>query len=152
MLGTVLLGIQHVALIVADVDRSLHFYRDQLGLEEIPRPETFAFAGAWVRAGQQELHLIGADDTTSEPGWPDPGPSVRAGLAAHLAIEVDELDREIQRLEVNGVALVAGPLLRGDGVVQIYVRDPDAHLVELFAHTDADQGAAEIRAPVRRSS
>jgi catechol 2,3-dioxygenase-like lactoylglutathione lyase family enzyme len=151
MLAAVLLGIQHVALVVADVDRSRRFYCDQLGLEEIPRPGTFAFAGAWVRAGRQELHLIGAGDTTSEPGWADPGPSVQAGLAAHLAIEVDDLDVERERLEANGVGIVAGPLQRGDGVVQVYVRDPDGHLVEVFAHTDADQSAAEARVPVRRS-
>ena len=151
MLAAVLLGIQHLALIVADVDRSRRFYGEQLGMEEIPRPEIFTFTGAWFRAGGQELHLIGAADTTSAAGWPDPGPSAHSGLAGHLAIEVDDLDAERARLETNRVSVFAGPLKRGDGVVQLYVHDPDGHLVELFAHTGADQREAELRAPVRRA-
>ena len=41
----------------------------------------FTFSGAWYRAGDQEIHLIAAHDTTCEPGWKDPGPGAQAGLA-----------------------------------------------------------------------
>ncbi|MEP6893954.1 MAG: VOC family protein [Gaiellaceae bacterium] len=144
-----LIGIQHVALIVGDLDASQRFYGEQLGMEELERPTNFTFSGAWYRAGGQEIHLIAAHDTTCEPGWKDPGPGAQAGLAVHLAFEVDDLDAERERLQSQGVELFAGPLERGDGVVQFYVRDPDAHLVELFERTGADQSAASERAPTR---
>ena len=51
--------LNHVALHVADVDKSCAFYRDVLQLEPMPRPN-FDFPGAWFRLGaDQELHLIG---------------------------------------------------------------------------------------------
>jgi catechol 2,3-dioxygenase-like lactoylglutathione lyase family enzyme len=148
----VLIGIQHVALVVSDLQRSRRFYGEQLGMEELQRPQNFTFAGAWYRAGGQEIHLIVAGDTTSEAGWKDPGPGARAGLAVHLAIEVDDLEAEQVRLESGGVGVFAGPLQRGDGVVQFYVEDPDGHLVELFVRTGADQSSAPLRAPVRETA
>ena len=48
--------LNHVAIHVADVERSLVFYRDVLRLEPIPRP-AFTFPGAWFQLGiDQELH------------------------------------------------------------------------------------------------
>jgi glutamate racemase len=53
------LQLNHVALHVKDIERSIVFYRDVLKLEPIPRP-AFTFPGAWFRLGlDQELHLIG---------------------------------------------------------------------------------------------
>ncbi len=144
-----LIGIQHVALVVSDLDSSKRFYAEQIGMEELQRPPNFAFAGAWFRAGGQEIHLIVAGDTTSEPGWKGPGLGAQAGLAVHLAIEVDDLEAERARLESVGIDVFAGPLERGDGVVQFYVKDPDGHLVELFERTGADQSNAAERTPIR---
>ena len=57
--GMKILELNHVAIHVADVERSSAFYRDVLRLEMIPRP-AFDFPGAWFRLGAaQELHLIG---------------------------------------------------------------------------------------------
>ena len=142
-------GVQHCALVVGDLERSRWFYGEALGMDEIPRPSNFTFAGAWFRAGGQELHLIAAHDTTSPAGWQDPGPSALAGLAAHVALEVDDLDGAAERIALHGVDVFAGPMKRGDGVVQFYVRDPDAHLIELFERTGQDQRSAAERAPVR---
>src|SRR5579885_1873325 len=50
--------IHHVSLNVRDLERSRAFYREILGLREIPRPP-FSFPGAWFAAGDsQQLHLI----------------------------------------------------------------------------------------------
>ena len=147
--NAVLIGIQHIALIVADLGAAKRFYGEQLGMEELERPTNFTFSGAWYRAGDQEIHLIAAHDTTCEPGWKDPGPGAQAGLAVHLAFEVDDLDAERERLQLQGIELFAGPFERGDGVVQFYVKDPDGHLVELFERTEADQSGARERTPVR---
>src|SRR5437660_3093429 len=56
--------LDHVALLVKDVERSRRFYVQLLGMEEHPRPSNFDFPGAWLRKGSAEIHLIGED----EPG------------------------------------------------------------------------------------
>ena len=144
-----LLGIQHCALVVSDLERSRRFYGGAAGMEEIERPSNFTFGGAWFRAGGQELHLILASDTTSPAGWQEPGRSALTGLAGHVALEVDDLAAARARLDEHGVELFTGPLVRGDGIVQLYVRDPDGHLIELFERTGDDQSGAAERAPVR---
>jgi catechol 2,3-dioxygenase-like lactoylglutathione lyase family enzyme len=145
----VLRGIQHCALVVSDLERSRRFYGEVLGLEEVPRPSSFAFAGAWFRAGADEIHLIAAADTTSPPGGHEPGRSLQAGLATHLAFEVDDLAGMRERLAGHGVEPASGPMPRGDGVVQFFVRDPDGFVVEFFERTGEDQSAAPARAAVR---
>jgi catechol 2,3-dioxygenase-like lactoylglutathione lyase family enzyme len=141
--------IQHAGLVVSDLDRSRRFYADALGLEEVPRPPNFRFAGAWFRAGETEIHLLSEADTTGAAGQGDPGAGAALGLASHLAFEVDDLDVSCARLGEQGVPLVGGPLPRGDGFVQIFFRDPDGYLLELFQWTGEDQRGAPVRGPVR---
>ena len=38
---------------------------------------------------------------------------------------------------------------RGDGVTQVFFRDPDGYVLELFQWTDEDQSGAPERSPVR---
>jgi catechol 2,3-dioxygenase-like lactoylglutathione lyase family enzyme len=142
-------GLQHCGLIVADLERSRRFYRDALGLEEVPRPPNFTFAGTWFRFGETEIHLLAESDTTGRAGAPDPGPSGAYGLVNHLAFEVDGLATAVSRLQQHGVALIGGPMPRGDGYEQVFFRDPDGHVLELFEATGEDQSGAPERAPVR---
>ena len=141
--------VQHVGLVVSDVERSRRFYHDALGLEEVPRPPNFTFGGAWFRFGDDEIHLLAEADTTGAAGVGDPGRGVAYGLATHLAFEVDDLDAACARLEENAVALVGGPMARGDGVTQVFFRDPDGYVLEFFQWTNEDQSDAPSRAPVR---
>lgn len=142
-------GIQHCAVVVDDLAAARRFYGDALGMDEVPRPESFTFEGAWYRAGDDEIHLIAAKETTCPPGLPDPGRGVQTGMATHFAFEVDSVDAMVARLAEHDVVPTAGPMARGDGVLQVYVHDPDGYLVELFQVTGADQSGAPERAPVR---
>jgi catechol 2,3-dioxygenase-like lactoylglutathione lyase family enzyme len=142
-------GLQHCGLIVADLQRSRRFYAEALGLEEVPRPSNFTFAGAWFRFGETEIHLLAEADTTGRAGAPDPGPSGAYGLVNHIAFETDDLQSAVSRLQEHGVPLIGGPMPRGDGYEQVFFRDPDGHVLELFEWTDADQSDAPERAPVR---
>ncbi len=141
--------LQHCGLVVSDLDRSRHFYAEALGLEEVPRPSNFTFAGAWFRAGEDEIHLLAEADTTGRAGGGDPGPSAAYGLSSHLAFEVDDLAAACARLEENGVALIGGPMPRGDGFVQVFFRDPDGYVLEFFQRTGEDQSDAPARVPIR---
>ena len=139
--------IQHVGLVVSDLERSRGFYRDALGLEEVPRPASFAFDGAWFRFGGTEIHLLSEAHTTGGAGQGDAGPGVALGLTQHLAFEVDDLGEACERLATVGVSLDGGPMPRGDGVVQVFFRDPDGYVLELFQRTEEDQSDAPARRP-----
>ena len=112
--------LDHVALHVADVERSCRFYADVLRLEPIPRP-AFTFPGAWFRLGQtQELHLIGQRDA----------PVHSHNRGNHFALLVDDMDAWEEHLRGKGIAYHPRRL-RPDGALQIYVVDPDGHYIEL---------------------
>lgn len=141
--------LQHCGLVVSDLERSRRFYTEALGFEEVPRPSNFTFAGAWFRLGDDEIHLLAEADTTGGAGQGDPGPGAVQGLSTHLALEVDDLDGACARLERAGVPLIGGPMPRGDGVVQVFFRDPDGYVLELFQWTADDQSDAPERSPIR---
>jgi len=111
--------LNHVAIHVEDVEMISRFYADVLGLEPMPRP-AFTFPGAWFRIGvDQELHLIGREPETHSP------PRER-----HYALLVDSIEAAASRLREHRLTF-DGPRERPDGAMQIFVRDPDGHVVEL---------------------
>ena len=141
--------LQHVGLVVRDLDSSRRFYAGALGLEEVPRPSNFTFDGAWFRFGGTEIHLLAEAHTTGGAGQGDAGTGADRGLTHHLACEVDDLQAARSRLAAHGVELEGGPMPRGDGVTQVFFRDPDGYVLELFQWTNEDQSDAPAREPVR---
>ncbi|MCI0745089.1 MAG: VOC family protein [Verrucomicrobia subdivision 3 bacterium] len=116
------LELNHVAIVTSDVEKSCRFYRDVLRLEQIPRP-AFSFPGAWFRLGAaQELHIIGGEGIE---------PAVPRARGNHFALRVDDLEVWRQYVQKFGV-IVRGPITRPDGALQLFIADPDGHLVELF--------------------
>lgn len=118
-------ALNHVSVIASDLERSVRFYEDVLGLERIPTPN-FGFPVQWLRAGALQLHLF------ERPG--------QAPSHAHFALEVDDPRAAYERAKAEGVldhdtfgnCMYELP----DGGIQIYVRDPAGNLVELD-HPDA---------------
>jgi catechol 2,3-dioxygenase-like lactoylglutathione lyase family enzyme len=127
--------LDHAALLVKDVERSRRFYGQVLGMVEVPRPSNFNFPGAWFRKGSAEIHLIGEAEpgraAQVQPGGYRPE-ELSIGYVAHMAFEVADLEEARQHLQAHDVAIVGGPRPRGDGVLQMYARDPDGYVVELF--------------------
>ena len=52
-------GVHHVAICVADAQKGLAFYRDVLGMTQLPRPDLGP--GYWLDAGGQQVHLMESD-------------------------------------------------------------------------------------------
>jgi catechol 2,3-dioxygenase-like lactoylglutathione lyase family enzyme len=123
--------IDHVTIVVKDLDRSRKFYVEVLGMDEVPRPG-FGFPGLWFQAGPTQVHLIGEHDATG-PAGVRPPENCSISRTQHFAFEVDDARDAHARLTDLGIRLAAGPKQRPDGPTQIYVQDPDGHLVELFS-------------------
>ncbi|MDE0863007.1 MAG: VOC family protein [Rubripirellula sp.] len=112
--------LDHVAIHVEDVDRSVAFYRDVMQLPMMERPN-FDFPGAWFRLGRdQELHLIGDRDL--------PVHSHHRG--GHFALVVDCLDEWESHLDACEAVRLPRKT-RPDGALQTFVQDPDGHWIEL---------------------
>jgi len=117
----------HVVFYVKDLERSLAFYRDLLGFEEVGR--IFNGAAAALTSGRthHELLLIQVGDA------PPPASGRRLGLY-HIGIKVgdslDELRGAKKDLERAGVTIDG----MSDHTVSqsLYLRDPDGNEVELY--------------------
>ena len=125
--------LNHVSIVVKDLQASRHFYGDVLGMDEVPRPATFNFKGAWFRKGGAEIHLIHIDDASQPPGDAAAQPTEHADIARarHHAFAVADIDEVIRVLREHDIPIVIGPRPRGDGAIQTFCFDPDGHLVEL---------------------
>ena len=143
--------LHHVALYVSDLDRTRTFYCDVLGMHEISRPADFIFPGAYFKRGAAEVHVV--VETTSgraaELRTPWSAEELRTGYCVHFAFEVPSLDTYRDIFAGSGIAPVGGPRIRADNVEQIYLADPDGHIIELLCRLDqpvADQRRAELAA------
>ncbi len=115
-----IIDLNHVALHVADLEASIAFYRDQLELEQIPRP-AFTFPGAWFRLGvNQELHLIDGRVTPVQGG----------SRGTHFALQVANIDEAEALLQRNAIPYRPRKR-RPDGPWQIFLADPDGYMIEL---------------------
>ncbi|WP_206028715.1 VOC family protein [Thalassoroseus pseudoceratinae] len=118
--------LDHVTIVVKDLERSRQFYCDVLGMEEQDRPN-FAFQGSWFQAGDTQIHTI-LEFEDSGPAGDDGKKSTRAH---HFAFRVDDAKAAAEHLKACGVPFVAGPKERPDGAVQTFVTDPDGYIIEL---------------------
>lgn len=109
------LGVHHVSINVDDVASAVAFYTDVLGLTRRDDRPDFAFDGAWLNAGDQQLHLIAG--------------SVPKGEGQHFAVRVADLEATVAELRSKDVN-VSDPKPVGTGL-QAFVADPAGNLVEL---------------------
>ena len=87
-------SINHVALVVSDVGRSLSFYTDIIGMKQVLRPN-FDRHGAWLTFGNVDLHLI--------KGRPAVHPDDDL-IVSHIAITVSDMEELRLRLKTLKVA------------------------------------------------
>lgn len=121
--------IDHVTLIVADLEKSREFYCDVLGMEQVERPG-FSFGGRWFQAGPTQIHLI-IDHDEAGPVGENTADLQKSSRNRHFAFEVEDGHAAGARLQELGIPILSGPKERPDGAVQVFVCDPDGHVVEL---------------------
>jgi len=122
-----ILNLNHVALLVQDVERSRRFYCDVFGMVEVP-----SGGNCWLRNGAAEIHLLGTSDGSPvllayrEEDLAD-------GHITHMAFEVANLEEVQRHLTSKGLYPICGPRPRVLGGEQLYIQDPDGYVIELFA-------------------
>ncbi|MGP0031891.1 MAG: VOC family protein [Acidimicrobiales bacterium] len=109
-------GIDHVALNVTDVPAAIAFYTDTLGLTQRDDRPDFGIDGAWLDAGEQQVHLIEL-----------PAPS---NLGQHFALLYDDLGDVVESLRARGVD-VSDPSPSSPGRRQAFLSDPWGNAIEL---------------------
>lgn len=118
--------IGHVHLKVADLERSLHFYRDILGFQEMQR---FGDSAAFLSAGGYHHH-IGLNTWESLGASPPPRHSTGLFHTAILYPDRASLGNALQRLLEAGIQLGGAS---DHGVSEaLYLRDPDQNGLELY--------------------
>jgi catechol 2,3-dioxygenase-like lactoylglutathione lyase family enzyme/uncharacterized protein YunC (DUF1805 family) len=133
--GIAVKSIDHVTLVVKDLESSRRFYVDVLGMREVPRP-AFTFAGSWFQAGKTQIHLI-LEYAGSGPAGNWLPQAQRGPRTQHLAFEVADALAVHEQLKQLGVAILSPPKPRPDGWMQVFVTDPDGHVVELCSPAPA---------------
>lgn len=117
------LSLHHVSLLVADTSTALHFYRDVLGLQQDHSRPEMGFAGAWLRVGDQQIHLLELPNPDACAERPAHG-----GQDRHVAFNVQSLESLRQRLDAAGIPYT----LSQSGRSALFCRDPDANALEFI--------------------
>lgn len=123
-------ALHHVSLPVSDLEKSKAFYRDDLGLQEMERPELYVngvkLEGAWfwLPSGQQ-LHLLLNSSGTFRKNADD-----NAYRDCHFALRVRDF-REMRNRLSDKYHLHRIPEITDDRYAHFYVLDPDDHVIEI---------------------
>jgi methylmalonyl-CoA epimerase len=136
-------AINHVAFVVDDMDRSLSFWRDALGIEvrelrDIPAEKSQV---AFLPLAGSELELV--LPTTTDSGVAKYLAKRGAGMH-HICLEVEDLEDLLQQLKRHGIRLIDDrPLLAANGLKYAFVHPESTGgvLVELYEHAGASSTA-----------
>jgi len=116
----------HTRMRVSDMDRTIAFYTDVLGLEVLerktsPRGSHLAF-----------LRVPNSEELIELCSFPASGPVHVQEDLVHLAFQVESLDDTIASLHKKGIRVTDGPTTTSSGSRFIFIDAPDGYEVELI--------------------
>ena len=135
-------GFRHVGIITEDIDKSLLFYRDILGLEVIQEFEDSSdYINEITNLKNATAHFIKlkmVDGTVLElleypthKTEPYNLSIINVGLP-HIALRVEDADSTYQHLVSNNVTVLSKPVLSSEGIAKVFFcLDPDKVRVEI---------------------
>jgi methylmalonyl-CoA/ethylmalonyl-CoA epimerase len=126
--------INHVAVVVSDIDEALEFWQDALGLElshveDVPGQEARV---AFLPAGDSKVELV--EPTTGDSGLARHLDKRGPGLH-HICLEVEDIEGTLARLKEKGVRLINREPVTGAGgrkIAFIHPKSTGGVLVELY--------------------
>jgi len=115
---------------VRDLDRSIGFYRDVLGMRVVRRQHVPETRGEWA-----ELRSPGSDQMLELNWYPEdstffPGPYRNGDELDHIAFACEDVPRAYTELLARGAGIGHPPFVE-DRTVLAYVTDPDGIWIEL---------------------
>jgi methylmalonyl-CoA/ethylmalonyl-CoA epimerase len=126
--------IDHIAIVVEDIEATLGFWRDALGLElahieDVPEQKSEV---AFLPVGESEVELVRptTDDSGVAKYLQKRGPGMH-----HICFEVDDIEGALRQLKTRGVRLINETPVPGAGGKQIAFIHPESTngvLVELY--------------------
>lgn len=119
----------HTMIRVLDLDRSISFYDEAFGLQEVDRFDFDDFTLVYLRNDESEFEV----ELTLNKGETEPY-DLGNGYG-HLAVSVDDVEAERQRFEEAGLGPRRLVELEKDGQVLgkfFFVADPDGYQIEVL--------------------
>jgi lactoylglutathione lyase len=116
----------HTRMRVSNIDQTIQFYTDVLGLEVMerktsPRGSHLAF-----------LKVPNSEELIELASYPPSGPVKVQEDLVHLAFQVENLDETMRELTVKGVKITDGPTQTSSGSRFIFIDAPDGYEIELI--------------------
>jgi methylmalonyl-CoA/ethylmalonyl-CoA epimerase len=125
--------INHIAIVVEDIEKALAVYRDALGLplDHITDEPAEQVRVAYLPTANGEIELI-------QPTSPDSG--VGKFLAKHgegmhhICLQVDSVDAAVQSMQARGLQILGAPRVNQRGDKYVFMHPKSAHgvLIELY--------------------
>lgn len=130
--------LDHLVLTVADVERSLEFYAQTLGME----PITFGAGRRGLAFGEQKINLHQTDDLISPES-----DTATVGSADLCFLIEGSANHAVLHLQNLGIAIEQGPVERegaqGKALRSVYFRDPDGNLIEVAEQVERARPVAD---------
>ncbi|MBQ2676942.1 MAG: VOC family protein [Clostridia bacterium] len=122
-------NIGHLALSVKDLDKSMEFYCDFLGMQK-----SFTLynedGSVWIQyvkvTNDQFIEFFPEDEVNP----------LNKQSFKHIALQTDDIYADVERLRANGVKIWSEPVRGDDNSYQAWVGDPDGNPIELMQLTD----------------
>ena len=116
----------HTRMRVSDMEQTISFYTDVLGLEVLerkvsPRGSHLAF-----------LKVPNSEELIELTSFPPSGPVKVQEDLVHLAFQVESLDDTLASLNAKGVKVTDGPTTSSSGSRFIFIDAPDGYEIELI--------------------
>ncbi|MEI9998248.1 MAG: VOC family protein [Verrucomicrobiota bacterium] len=116
----------HTRYRVNDLDKTVNFYKDVLGLKEVsrhssPRGSTLVF-----------LQAPGSEEQIEICHYPKSGPVQVQPDLTHIAFEVDDIDAFARETAAKGYPLSDGPTVTSSGSKIAFIDGPEGYEFELI--------------------
>ena len=118
-----MLSLNHVSLLISDIQKSEEFYRNILNLSPVKERPELGFPGIWYQLGELQIHLLVCDNPYNMKFIPKHG-----GRDRHLAFNTDNLSDIINNLEAFQIEYTKSQ----SGRKAVFFRDPDLNVIEII--------------------
>lgn len=126
--------IDHIAVVVEDIDETLSFWRDDLGLplDRVERVESQGVRIAFLPVGESKVELLQplGEESGVARFLRKRGPGMH-----HLCFEVEDIERKLADLKMAGIRLInPDPEVMDDGRKMAFLHPKSTHgvLIELY--------------------